>query len=296
MHQHHIAEDASEIKAERKKLTPDQWYRRYARDYHEGTRELTLAERGAYSDILDMIYMAGAPLKDDERMIAYKLHVDVRTWRPIRNRLLALGKLYLVRGCLHNARAKTMLSQREIERRSMGDRPGIAGGSRPDRPGIDRDLFENINDFNGNSRPTSTELASKKEEVETEGDNIIPLRASQERLAGQGGVADLMIRDVVVWMNGDEKCAREWLTNQVGIYGEKVVRDSYAKLRTDLASGKIITRPLQTWCSIAGRLHGQPSNQPAAHGQGGSAYKSPRVVAAEQARAAARKFAAGRKT
>lgn len=172
MQAHPIAEDAGEIKALRKKSTPDPWYKRYAREYHEGTRELKLHERGAYSDILDLIYMAGGPIKDDERAIAHRLYVDVRTWRPIRKRLLALGKLYIVRGYLYNAKAKEVLDQREIDRRSMGDRSGIGRGSAGDRPGITPDLFESSNDFNASNRATSTDVDDKKEDREIDDDGV----------------------------------------------------------------------------------------------------------------------------
>lgn len=307
-----IVDDANEIKPDAQKPTPDLWYRRYAREYYEGTRELSLEDRGAYSDVLDLIYMTGGPLKDDERLIAHRLHIDVRTWRPIRKRLLALGKLFIVRGHLHNAKAKRVLSQRESERKSMGerpaksagsavDRPRISRGSRPDLPGISLDLFENINEINGDSGPSShNRTEEKREEREEKKDNIIPLRASrqqEDRLAGSGGVADLMIKDAAAWMHGDEKCAREWLTTQIAIYSEQIVRDSYAKLATDIASGKIITRPLQTWCTIAGRLHGAAGQAPAkTASQAGVPYKSARVAATEQARAIARKMAGGRKS
>ena len=126
----------------------DPWYKRYARDFHEGTRKLSLEERGAYSDIIDLIFMAGGPIEDDDKGIAFKLCIDVRKWKRLRSRLLSVGKLYITHGHIHNARAKEVLDQREIERRSMGRR-GV------DRPDLDPDLFGNINDFNGPARPRS---------------------------------------------------------------------------------------------------------------------------------------------
>lgn len=299
MHAHDIAEDVAKIKAPAPKPTPDHWYKRFARDYYEGTRELKLDERGAYSDILDMIYMAGGPIKDDERLIAYKMHVDVRTWRRIRKRLLALGKLYLVRGYLHNARAKSVLDQREVDRRSMGDR-GLA------KPDVQVDLFKNHNEINGNSRASSTESDRQKEEVESES-NIIPLRASQSGpaqpgaqppsgLAGlNGGAADPMIKDIVGWMGGgsDERNAREWLSKMIAINGESVVRDSYSKLLTELASAsssgrRLIAQPLRTLCGIIARMRADAGKAPQ---QGHPVWspsnpdygKNPRTVAAERA-------------
>ena len=124
----------------------DPWYKRYARDFHEGTRKLTLEERGAYSDIIDLIFMHGGPIEDDDRDLAFRLRIDIRKWKRLRRRLLSLGKLYITHGHIHNARAKEVLDQREVERRLMGRR-GV------DRPDLDPDLFGNVNDSNGLARP-----------------------------------------------------------------------------------------------------------------------------------------------
>lgn len=274
MHAHPIAEDAGEIKApKRKPHNTDPWYKRYPRDFYEDTRDLKPDERGLYNDLLDLIYMAGGPLADDDRLLSYKMHVHIGVWRRVRKRLLATGKLFLNRGQIMNKRAKEVLATRDTERAAMGYR---GGDSLPSQG----ELFKNSNDFNGGLRASSTELESQKEEVEEEGDNIIPLRASQ-RLAGLNGAADPMLKDVIGWMaGGDEQCAREWLGKQVAIYGETAVRDSYSKLSTDMASGskRLIARPLQTWCSIAARLHGA--------GQAGQQYASGSRSAKAQANAA----------
>lgn len=147
----HIAQDASEIKPRKRKChETDPWYKRYARDFFEDTRELTPEQRGLYNDAVDLIYMAEGPIGDDDRLLAHKMCVDVRTWRRVRKTLLATGKLYITRGQLFNKRAKEVLDRREIERRSMGR---SAGG----RPEVGPDLFENINDSNAPVRATSTD-------------------------------------------------------------------------------------------------------------------------------------------
>lgn len=158
MSTHDVDQDGPGIKPRKRRSHEiDPWYKRYARDFHEGTRKLTLEERGAYSDIIDLIFMAGGPIEDDDKGIAFKLCIDVRKWKRLRARLLSVGKLYITRGHIHNARAKEVLDQREIERRSMGRR-GV------DRPELDPDLFENVLDFNAPRRPTSTESDLQKED------------------------------------------------------------------------------------------------------------------------------------
>jgi hypothetical protein len=65
----------------------------------------------------------------------------------------------------------------------------------------------------------------------------------------------MMIADVRKWMNGaPEQNAKNWLSTHITIYGPDVVKDSYAKLGTDLASGKLIAQPIQTWGKIAQRM------------------------------------------
>lgn len=256
-----------------RKPQPDAWYKRYPRDFYEGTRGLKLDERGAYSDILDLIYMNGGPLKDDERAIAYQLHVDPRVWRRIRGRLLAVGKLFLVNGHIHNKRARDSLKERHAERQSMGVRRPQLGASYELAKTVgnaqlgasyelaEPDLFESCNDFNGPARPRSTESDSQKEREEKKTEigeedresKIINFGVSQKRLAGRNtNSADRMIKDIILWMHGgDEESARSWLATQIETYGQRIVGDSYAKLITNIATGEIVAKPLRAWCGYA---------------------------------------------
>ena len=81
-------------------------------------------------------------------------------------------------------------------------------------------------------------------------------------LAGLNGSAEPMLRDIAGWMNGgDESAARQWLATQISLYGQRIVCDSYAKLKTDLAGNgsQLIARPLQTWVRIAQRMRDEPA-------------------------------------
>ena len=83
-------------------------------------------------------------------------------------------------------------------------------------------------------------------------------------MAGLNGAADLMISDIVAWMHGgDQRAARQWFSTMLSLYGQAIARDSYAKLKADLASGSLVARPLQAWVAIATRLKDEPA-QPAA--------------------------------
>lgn len=98
------------------------WYRRFPDNFIAGTVGLTLEEKGAYSLVLDLMYVRGGPVPDEPRYIAGVCNCSVRKWNAIRQRLVDLGKISVVDGYLTNHRA-----EEEIE---------IAGK-------ISREAFEN---------------------------------------------------------------------------------------------------------------------------------------------------------
>lgn len=118
MHDVPLDESAEEIKLFRQKSTPlpDPWYKRYPLDYQRGTRRLSLAARGAYSDIIDLIFMEGGPIPDDNRWIACALHITGRQWLKVREELFAAGKLIVRDGGITNTRAEEELTSRQTAR------------------------------------------------------------------------------------------------------------------------------------------------------------------------------------
>lgn len=81
------------------------WYKRDPDAALTGMMQLTLEERGAYSTVLDLIYSRQNRLPDDDRFIAGFLRSDVRVWKRIKARLIALEKLYVEGGYIRNHRA-----------------------------------------------------------------------------------------------------------------------------------------------------------------------------------------------
>ena len=81
------------------------WYKRDPRAALVGMAGLTLAERGAYNTVLDLIYMNDGKCPDNGKEIAHWLNVDVRRWMRLRKRLIERGKIYIYAGQLHNERA-----------------------------------------------------------------------------------------------------------------------------------------------------------------------------------------------
>lgn len=107
---------------------------------------------------------------------------------------------------------------------------------------------------------TSEELASKLASFldahaeKTSGDQ------SQE-LAGLNGSAEPMIDDILSWLNppATRTNARKWLAGTLRTFGQDVTAQSYHKLKTDMMTGGLVAKPLQTWVTIAQRMKAEPA-------------------------------------
>ena len=100
---------------------------------------------------------------------------------------------------------------------------------------------------------TSEELASKlassmPDEIET-----------TTEVVGLNGAAGPMLADIRGWLgSGGDANARQWLSTFVLMHGEEVVKASYLKLKSDILSGSLISKPIQTWSTIATRIKRDP--------------------------------------
>jgi hypothetical protein len=65
------------------------WYKRDPRAALIGMMELSLAERGAYTTVLDLIYVYDGALPDSPEMITGYLRVSPVAWGRIRTRLIS---------------------------------------------------------------------------------------------------------------------------------------------------------------------------------------------------------------
>ena len=100
------------------------WYKRDPVAWLHGTRKLTLEERGAYADVIELIMSHDGRLEDDDEHIAGWLRCHLRKWRTIRSRLIDAGKLYVSDGFLHNNRCdkEALSALKFIETCSKGGR------------------------------------------------------------------------------------------------------------------------------------------------------------------------------
>jgi uncharacterized protein YdaU (DUF1376 family) len=85
------------------------WYQHDPNAALQGFACLTLEERGAYITILNLLYAQDGILIDDDAAIARLMHVQVRTWRPIKARLIAKGKIWVTAGQIMGKRVENTL-------------------------------------------------------------------------------------------------------------------------------------------------------------------------------------------
>ena len=161
------------------------WHKRYHLDALEGMRGLTLEQRGAYTTILDLLYLRGGSLPDDPMFISGWLGVFPKTWNRIRKCLIEDGKLIAGNGQLTNRRATKevqLLKARSVENKTNGRFGGLAS--------------KKINDLQeADARQTKTQNEKKKESeslIESEhprpSPNLVVLdSAAQRRLRPSGG-------------------------------------------------------------------------------------------------------------
>lgn len=100
------------------------YYPRYPRDFLDGTVGMSLELKGAYSIILDIIYMMGERgLPDDPQYISGQLGCSVRKWNSIRDQLVAGGKIVCENGIISNLRAdKEKIIQRKYQDKQSENR------------------------------------------------------------------------------------------------------------------------------------------------------------------------------
>jgi uncharacterized protein YdaU (DUF1376 family) len=107
------------------------YYKRFPRDFLEGTIGLSFEVKGAYAIVLDLIYMRDGRLPDDARYIAGQLGCSVRKWTAILAELVEAGKLQVVGGIISNFRADYLT---EESRKYQDKQAEIAGNPRKNKP------------------------------------------------------------------------------------------------------------------------------------------------------------------
>lgn len=109
------------------------YYKRYPRDFFEGTIGMPLELKGPYSLVIDLIYMQNGSLPDDARYISGLLGCSLRQWTSLREKLLGMGKITQRGGYLANYRADNELINSHLyqdKQRENGAKGGKSKGLR----------------------------------------------------------------------------------------------------------------------------------------------------------------------
>ena len=102
------------------------YYKRYPRDFIEGTIGMPFEVKTTYAFLLDLIYMQGGNLPDDPRYICGLLGVSVRKWKSLRQALIDAGKIHVSGDFLTNYRAVSELeSLAKLSRKQSENASGI---------------------------------------------------------------------------------------------------------------------------------------------------------------------------
>jgi uncharacterized protein YdaU (DUF1376 family) len=81
------------------------YYKRYTKDFLEGTVGMPGEIKGAYGILLDLIYIQSGKLPDDPHYISGNLGYSVRKWNQIKKELIERGKISCENGIISNKRA-----------------------------------------------------------------------------------------------------------------------------------------------------------------------------------------------
>ena len=112
----------------------------------DGTRGLTNPERGVYWDLINLMYLMGGPVHDDDRYLAGHCNLGVAAYRRLRKSLIEKGKLHQVNGpklIANGVEHELNLVETMLElRRKSGQSGGKASGKSRSENKENKDLGE----------------------------------------------------------------------------------------------------------------------------------------------------------
>lgn len=155
------------------------YYPKYPRDFFDGTIGLPFEVKGAYSMLLDLIYMSGGKLYDDSRFIAGHLNCSVRAWNGYRAALITAGKIRVENGIISNFRAdKELIIQRSFQDKQRKN---------ASQPKKNNDLDKATAQPKGSHTDTDTEEEKKEQQPRAEVPSSQADTTTRERLLAAMG-------------------------------------------------------------------------------------------------------------
>lgn len=113
------------------------YYKRFPRDFLDGTVGMTLEQKGAYGIVIDLIFSRDGKLPDDARYIAGQLGCSVRKWNSIKNFLVEEGKLTICNDVISNKRADYLLKEtRKYRDKQAENRRKYNKNSQEEKPSL----------------------------------------------------------------------------------------------------------------------------------------------------------------
>lgn len=126
-------------------------------DWTAATRGFSLDEEGFYWRFTVLLYDKMGDLQDNDQLNARALSLDIRVYKKMKARLVALGKIYIADGRISNSRVEREISSylREFKRRSEAAKA---------REGKKREaeIPPDFQQTSGELTPTSSEEVQKK--------------------------------------------------------------------------------------------------------------------------------------
>lgn len=144
------------------------WYRRFPDNFIAGTVGLTLEEKGAYSLVLDLMYVRGGPVPDEPRYIAGVCNCSVRKWNAIREKLIALGKIHAVDGFLANDRV-----EKEIENCLKDAQERVENGAKGGNKTAENRISTNKNKGIATASVQPTRATLNQNQIKKEGNLVL---------------------------------------------------------------------------------------------------------------------------
>lgn len=252
----------------------DPWFKRYPRDFQEATRTLSLEARGAYNDIIDLMYIHGGPLPDDAKWMAHALHVSTRKWEAVKAVLLNAGKIKIDGGLIHNSRVDSELVQRRFDSRTKAEsasnrertkrenskKPRQNKEWRPQKHHYARAFQNQIQNIDTESVGLTTveSVAARAPDRPPDDPNFSDCKSAFN------GTTEAMLSEVMAAMQpyGDRKGAASWLATTLRTNGAEATAQAFQMLANAKAEGQIIARVLPWWAKTAASLKANPQAQP----------------------------------